>query len=59
MFAEKLFLAKSLNGIDVWYDSVSPHVATHIKDTLNLESLVWENQEVQAGPKTTICPWQG
>lgn len=35
-------LAVSRNNVSVWYDPVSSHTATHIKDTPNLETLAAE-----------------
>lgn len=35
-------LAVSKNNISVWYDSVSSHAATHIKDTPSLDKLAAE-----------------
>lgn len=36
------FLARSKNSIDVFYDSVSSHAATHLEDTPQLAELVVE-----------------
>jgi hypothetical protein len=36
---KKIFLSKSRNNIDVWYDAITSHVATHLEDTPNLGAL--------------------
>ena len=36
------FIARSQNGIDVYYDPVGSHAATHLEDTPQLKSLVKE-----------------
>lgn len=40
--SDKIMLSKSKNGIDVWYNKVSSHAATHINDTPGLKELVTE-----------------
>lgn len=39
---EKVSLGKSKNGIDIWYNKVSSHAATHINDTPGLAALAAE-----------------
>jgi hypothetical protein len=38
----KINLATSKNNVEVWYDSVDSHAATHIADTPNLDKLAAE-----------------
>lgn len=42
MYGEKISVGVSRNGFEAWYDSVSSHAATHIKDTPNLHVLAAE-----------------
>ena len=42
MQQNKVFLTNSKNGVEVWYDSIASHAATHIRDTPNLDALAAE-----------------